>query len=430
MIKKIKKQVHSALFKSEFNSNVFTLMMGSTLAQAIPIAITPILTRLYTPEDFGIFALFIAITSILGSVANGQYEQAIMLPKKEEDAINIAALSLLIALCFSILLLIPVIFLNAQITLLIGNQEISFWLYFVPFVVLISGLFNVLNYLNTRKKLYKDLSKIMIYRSTMSAVAQISIGLLKAGATGLITGQILSHLVANIRLMLNVRREYVNIKPNLKKIKVVSKRYKDFFLYSVVGTLSNTSAQYIVNILISSIYNFTTLGFFYLAQRVLVIPSMVVGSSFTQVFYQAATNEKQEKGSATQIYKKTLLKLSLLSVFFFPPVYFFAEDVFAFFLGDKWRASGKIAVLLLPLITAQFIASTLAVVFNIFERQRILLIWQILLLIASIIIILVSSWLDLVFLDFMTLYSWLIAIMYVLYIFMSYKIAKGNFYTS
>jgi O-antigen/teichoic acid export membrane protein len=428
MIKKIKKQVHSAFFKSEFNSNVFTLMMGSTLAQAIPIAITPILTRLYTPEDFGVLALFIAITSILGSVATGQYEQAIILPKKEEDAIHIAALSLLIALCFSIFLLIIVIFLSAQITSLIDDQEITFWLYFVPLVVLITGLFNVLNYLHTRKKLYKDLSKIMIYRSTMGATAQISIGLLKTGATGLITGQILSHLVANIRLMSNVRREYVDIKLNLKKIKQVSKRYKNFFLYSIIGTLSNTSAQYIVNILITSIYNFTTLGFFYLAQRVLVIPSMVVGSSFSQVFYEAATKEKQKKGSATQIYKKTLLKLSLLSAFFFPPVYFFAEDVFAFFLGDKWKASGKIAVLLLPLIVAQFIASTLAMIFFVFERQRILLIWQILLLISSIIIILVSFWLDLAFLDFITLYSWLTAILYILYIFISYKIAQNNSY--
>src|SRR6056300_1116690 len=105
MIKKIKKQVHSALFGSEFNRSVFTLMIGSTLAQAIPIAITPVLTRLYTPEDFGLLALFIAMISILSSIVNGQYEQAIILPKKEEDAINIAALSLLIAICFSILLL-------------------------------------------------------------------------------------------------------------------------------------------------------------------------------------------------------------------------------------------------------------------------------------------------------------------------------------
>lgn len=84
------------LSKSEFLRNVLTLMTGTTIAQAIPIANTPILTRLYTLADFGLLALFVAVTSILGSIANGRYEMAIMLPKKDEDAINIAALGLLI----------------------------------------------------------------------------------------------------------------------------------------------------------------------------------------------------------------------------------------------------------------------------------------------------------------------------------------------
>ena len=78
--------------KSELNRNILTLMTGTTIAQAIPIAISPILTRIYTPEDFGIFAIFLAITLIIGSIANGHYEQAIMIPKKDEDAINIFAL--------------------------------------------------------------------------------------------------------------------------------------------------------------------------------------------------------------------------------------------------------------------------------------------------------------------------------------------------
>lgn len=83
--------------KSEFSRNVLTLMTGTTIAQAIPIAISPILTRIYTPEDFGVFALYMAIASIVAVVATGRYEMAIMLPKKDSDAINIVALSILIS---------------------------------------------------------------------------------------------------------------------------------------------------------------------------------------------------------------------------------------------------------------------------------------------------------------------------------------------
>ncbi len=74
--------------RSEFSRNVLTLMTGTTIAQAIPIAISPILTRIYTPEDFGMLALFIAITAIFGSIANGRYELATMLPKKDRYGIG------------------------------------------------------------------------------------------------------------------------------------------------------------------------------------------------------------------------------------------------------------------------------------------------------------------------------------------------------
>lgn len=400
-------------------------MTGTTIAQAIPIAIMPVLTRLYSPEDFGVLALFVAVTAILGSIASGRYELAIMLPEKDEDAISVAALGLIIALCFSSVLLISIIFLNNQITSLLGNQEISFWLYLVPFVVLMTGLHNILKYLNTRKKLYKDLSKTLMYRSTVGAMGQVFIGLLKSGETGLIIGQTLSQIVANIRLSLNVRREYKLTKPSLESIMFLSNRYKDFFLYSSMGALANTSAQYVVNVLISSFYNLTTLGFYYLAQRVLVIPSMVAGSSFSEVFYQAATKEKQETGSAKLIYKKTLFKLCLLSVLFFLPMCFFAEGLFVFFFGTEWGFSGEIAILLLPLIIMQFIASTLSAVFNVFEKQKTALVWQALLLLVSVSIILVSTWLVLPFLEFLKFYSWGVALMYVLYAFMSYKIAQG-----
>ena len=122
--------------KSEFSKNVLTLMTGTTIAQAIPIAISPILTRIYTSEDFGIFALFIAITTIFGTIANGRYELAIMLPKKDEDAINIFALGFIITCFISLILLILVLVFNDYFTKLLGNEEVSFWLYFVPIAVI------------------------------------------------------------------------------------------------------------------------------------------------------------------------------------------------------------------------------------------------------------------------------------------------------
>ena len=138
--------------KSEFNKNVITLMTGTTIAQAIPIAISPILTRLYTPQDFGVFAFFLAITAIFGSIANARYELAIMLPKKDEDAINIFALGFIISTIISFLILVLVVLFNEYFVKLLGKKEIGIWFYFLPITVFLSGLWNNLNYFNNRKK--------------------------------------------------------------------------------------------------------------------------------------------------------------------------------------------------------------------------------------------------------------------------------------
>jgi len=110
-------------------------MAGTSIAQAIPLAISPILTRIYTPKDFGVFALYISIASIISVVATGRYELAIMLPKKDDDAINLVVLSILIACCISIVTFLGISIFNAEITLLLGNPAVSNWLYFIPLSV-------------------------------------------------------------------------------------------------------------------------------------------------------------------------------------------------------------------------------------------------------------------------------------------------------
>jgi len=267
-------------------------MTGTTIAQAIPIAISPILTRIYTPEDFGVFALFLAIASIFGSIANGRYDLAIMLPKKDEDAINIFALGFIITTSLSLILFFLVVLFNDDFTKLLNNEEISKWLYFIPVAVFFTGLFNLLNYFNNRRKNYKDIANATIIKSIILAIVQLSVGFIKSGATGLISGQILSQMFANMRLFKNIIKDKVLLSKITKvKIIVLAKRYKDFPKFSMWATLANILSLHLTNILISSFYSIATLGFYSLVQRVLGMPSALIASSIGQVF----SNKPQKK---------------------------------------------------------------------------------------------------------------------------------------
>ena len=412
--------------KSEFSRNVLTLMTGTTIAQAIPIAITPILTRLYTPEDFGVLALFVAVTAILGSIANARYELAIMLPEEDEDAINIAALGLLIALSFSLLLLVPAIFLNEQITSLLGNQEIGFWLYFVPFVVLMMGLYNVLNYLNNRKKLYKDIAMSNIYKSTASATVQLCVGFIKSGATGLISGQIISQMVANYRLAKNTKENYQFKSINKQRMLNLAKSYKNFPKYTVWATLANSLSQHLTSILISIFYGLTVIGHFSLVQRVLGMPATLIGSSISQVFFQMSTQEKMATGRAIKTFNSTVIKLFIIGLIGFGFLYFIVEDLFVFVFGTDWAEAGLYASLLLPLFFIRFIASTVSPVNIVFERQKAGLFINILLLVTSMLVIYFSYTNGLSFVVFLKIFTFVMSLEYFLFLVYYWILSSGR----
>jgi O-antigen/teichoic acid export membrane protein len=414
--------------KSEFSKNVLTLMTGTTIAQAIPIAISPILTRIYTPEDFGVLALFVAIASIFGSIANGRYELAIMLPKKDEDAINIFALGFIITTAISLLLLIIVLIFHDNIINLLNNESIEIWLYFVPIAVFFTGLYNILNYFNNRQKNYKDLAKVTIIKSIVTAIIQLSLGFLKAGVSGLISGQLISQFFANSKLLKNIVKDKILISKISKvKILALAKRYKDFPKFSMWAILANTLSTQLINILISAFYSVATLGFYSLVQRLLGMPSSLIGNSIGQVFFQQATKEKQETGKATNSFNSTVKKLIIIGIPSFGILFFIVEDLFAFVFGEEWRIAGTYAQIIIPLFFIRFIVATVTIVNSIFEKQKISLMWQLSLLLFSILSIFLSNILGLVFINFLYLFMIVTFLHYIVLFFILKFVVKGKY---
>lgn len=408
--------------KSEFSRNVLTLMTGTTIAQAIPIAISPILTRIYTPEDFGIFALFLAIASIFGSIVNGRYELAIMLPKKNENAINVVALGLVIAVFISFILLILVIFFKNYFIIILRNKEIGIWLYFIPVTVFFIGLFNILSYWNNRKKYYKDIANATIIKSIILSIIQLFIGILKPGVAGLISGQIISNMFANMKLIKNIFKDKALLyKINKTKIIALAKKYRDFPKFSMPAILANSLSQNLTNILISSFYNVTTLGFYSLVQRVLGVPSALVGSAIGQVFFQQATQEKQETGKAIKTFNSTLKKLTIIGLLLFGILFFTVEHLFVFVFGEKWRIAGVYAHILLPLFFIRFLSSTVSAILIVFEKQKKELLINFLLIFTSIMLIIVANNFEI----FLYLFTLLMSINYFIFLIYYYKLSRG-----
>ena len=413
--------------KSEFSKNVLTLMTGTTIAQAIPVAISPILTRLYTPEDFGIAAVYGAVAAIFGSIATARYELAIMLPEKDDDALNIVALGLSIATALSVLLFFVVIIFNQAICDLLGNQDISFWLYFIPLSVFFIGLFNVLKYYNNRTKQYKDLAKANVYKSIASVIVRLSVVFIKPGPTGLLSGQITSQIVANTKLFVNtVRNKNLKLILSVSKMKLLSKKYDDFPKYSTAAVLANTSSSQLTNILISTFYSISTLGFYSLVQRILGMPSALIGKSIGQVFYQQAAEEKRKTGTALIIFKKTIIKLAMIGLPIFGILFFVVEDLFAFVFSEAWRTAGKFATVLVPLFYVRFCIAPITVLNQIYLKNRLGMFWQIGLFVLYTSILISGYYLEIDFKVILILFTSIISIYYFFFLTLIYSYLKRD----
>ena len=91
------------LSKSEFLNNVSTQMLGTGIAQLLPLLVMPILTRLYSEQEFAIYTTFLAYSAVLIVAAGGRYHIAILLPKNQDDAYKVFRLSNIVTFCYSVL---------------------------------------------------------------------------------------------------------------------------------------------------------------------------------------------------------------------------------------------------------------------------------------------------------------------------------------
>src|ERR1039457_5723029 len=138
---------------NELIRNVFTLTSGITIAQMIPILLQPLLKRLFTPAEFGAYAIFLSIIEINISIGTLRYEIAIVLPRKDKQAANVFGLSVIISLVINVLVFVVIlVFPHAIANLVNFPAQFIYWLYFIPLVTLLFCLSQSINYWLIRKK--------------------------------------------------------------------------------------------------------------------------------------------------------------------------------------------------------------------------------------------------------------------------------------
>jgi O-antigen/teichoic acid export membrane protein len=402
-------------------------MTGTTLAQAIPIAISPVLTRLYSPEEFGRLALFIALAMIAGVLVTGRYELAIMLPRQDKDALHIAALAMVISFVVSAILFIIVLIFAQKIAALMGDAALAPWLYWVPASTLLLGLYQSFNYWSNRKAQYKRLVISRTAQSGSAALAQLGSGFASCGAVGLVGGQIFGQIIAtgvHAHLFWREDQGLIRAMHPMRSL-VLAKKYLDFPRYLIIAHGFNTASSQMPVLLLGVLFNTATAGFFSLTQRIMAAPMSLVAGALGDVFRQEASQAYAKQGQCKALYHKTFKRLLMISIVPFTIFFFVAPSLFTWVFGEQWRVAGEYAQILTPMALFKFITSPLSSMFMIAEKQKLDLIWQIFLFSMVCFAFFVGNLLSSAS-DALTIFSITYCIAYGVNGLMTYSFAKNN----
>jgi O-antigen/teichoic acid export membrane protein len=329
-----------------------TLLTGGALAQALPLLLGPWLTRLYSPQEFGVYHLFAAVAANIAVVACARYEFALPMAANGREADALRLLSLL--LLGLVTLFCAVI--GIAWTMRIGAR----WPLWLPLSVAVLGALSLATLWATRAQRFAALAGARVLQHGGGAAAQVAAGLAQTGVAGLIAAPIAAGVAALALLRLPLGR---GTAPTRAEVASAARRHRDFPLlntpHAFLGALQDTLTMALITAQLGAAAG----GAWGLAMRYLKAPATLVGGALSQALYpRLAAAGNQPTVSARREVRRAMGALALIAAPLVLALWAFAPDGFAWAFGERWRESGELARALALYIGVHFVASPLGVV--------------------------------------------------------------------
>ncbi len=364
--------------QSPLVKNVAILATGTVFAQAIAIIASPVLTRLYSPESFGLFATFIALATSLAPAATGKFEVAMMLPPPERAAKELYAIaaSFCVLLCTG--LVIAVLILRTDILDWLNIDELGWWIILAPFTLLCIGLLKLMRYAANRRDQYKRIARSAVIQALTVAGINIALGLAGAQLSGLIIGNI-AGLTTSLTYLLFTQWDFVhnvNFRWSARK-KALIRRYRDLPVFNAsTGLLDGVMANLPIFFMIAY-FPAEIAGFYALVTRVVNAPVTIISAAVSRVNLKEVI-DLVNSGKRIDRY---LLKIAagLLAISLPPTMIFifWGPQIFSFIFGEKWLQAGEFSQVLAFALSIKFVASTLSSTLGATNNNRYTALWRV-----------------------------------------------------
>jgi O-antigen/teichoic acid export membrane protein len=387
MVNSLKNKLTSLVPANAFARGVGVLVGGTVGAQALMVLVSPILTRLYSPDDFGLLAVYGSILIFFTVISSLRYEIAIPIPERKCEALNLVKICIVLVIITSSISIFFVYLFGGHLATVVGKPRLETYLWLLPIGIATIGLYNIFNYWNLRNKNYKTIAKTKFTQSIASIVVQLSC--FKLGALALILGQVVGQAFGTSALS----KKIISSKDfkiwDAGDLKNTAIKYKKFPIFSTWEGLINAAGSQLPPLLFALFFSASAAGFYMLAHKVLAMPMALIGGAVANVFLTNAAyayrNDELHKIFEPVYTKLVYIVMPLMLVLIVD-----APALFSLVFGKDWEYAGEIARWMTPWLSTVFIASPLSTLFSIVDKQKQGMYFQIIMLFFRLIGILIG----------------------------------------
>lgn len=345
---------------------------AAVLGQLLMLAATPLLTQLYEPAHFGIFAVFSASMGLILVISSLRYEFAIPLMRNDRSARRMLTSVLTINALTAGVAMVVILIWRDNFARLLNTPGVANYLLLIPLGLLGAGSYRALNLLALRKNHFNVIAQTKLTQSVTMVAIQVIAGLTGLGTIGLIVGHILGFTAGVMRLardaglrlgaLLTTRGEW-------RRGAVLLRGHLRFPKFDVPAALVNFLGVQLPNLVLAAIFGPAVAGIYFLAERVLTVPMSIVSQAISQAVLAGA---RQTLAEGRLLRQTLLIALGLAVAVAIPAlvVMVAGEHLFSWIFDESWRRAGVYAAWLVPGFCIQFIYSSISTTLTATKGQK------------------------------------------------------------
>ena len=341
--------------------NISRLASGAIVSQVLMVVSTPLLTRIFNPEAFGVLAAFAASYAIAIPITTLKYDAAIILPKGTSSAISLTALVVFVASAI-VLLVSGLLGLANWMSLLPDVHEANLWL---PLALWFGALYTLTQQWSARQSDYKHFARSQVIGIVLNICTSMTLGLIYGGQPlHLVLGFVFGMLGSLIYMILSQSNK-IQCKFRFKITRLLrrAKVYRQFPVLVLPSTLLMSIGQNSIPLVLSAYYALGDVGQFAIANRLLLVPAALIGGALGESFRSEFVRRHRERLGVTSLFNKTLRTLAVLAIPMFGILFVVAPWLFSIIFSAKYEEAGHVSRAVLIGVAAQFIAIPFACVF-------------------------------------------------------------------